>query len=264
VGRDVQLVGSSFPCPNSRVRWRDRVAWKGVDTCVPQPADGDVAFHLSEDGLHWVATLWLDAEPRDLERLPRQIRNSGCIDVVPVLFTQGVNEWQTTGNMSRSNRLQHVINTGSLCALSLYATRCHSEGLLPPSSVVYDASVAAASSPLSPAPTVSSRKFSRRTTVQLSGAKPVTVSDFSHSYPAASQPCHNLSTLLHDCWEGLTDRKMEFDKNVEFMEKVGAAVGLLRGGKCVFCKSGKDRYVLLCWFTACAISRLKCVRAYSR
>jgi hypothetical protein len=210
-----------------------------MDSSLTQPPDSDVGFSMSDDGLYWVATVWLDVEPRELERVPRHIRASGCIDVVPLLFTQGVNEWQTTGNMSRSNRLQHVMNAGSLCALSLYAAKCHNEGLLSPSSVAFDASIAAASSPSSASP--ASRKLSRRATAQIGAAKPATVQDYSSSYPASVQSTHNISTLLHECWESLTDRKMEFDKNLTFMERAGATVGLLRGGKCVFCKSGKDR-----------------------
>lgn len=56
----------------------------------------------------------------------------------------------------------------------------------------------------------------------------------------------SVASLLKSAIECIADRRMEFEKNVAFMEKASGVVRALRGGKAVFCKSGKDRCVGLC------------------
>ncbi len=53
---------------------------------------------------------------------------------------------------------------------------------------------------------------------------------------------------------------MEFDKNVPFMMQVGQLVRQLRGAKCIFCKSGKDRCVAS---VAPGLTRESCFRIFS-
>ena len=44
------------------------------------------------------------------------------IPIVPVLFSQGVNEWQSLANLVGNNRLQHTLNKRALRALQGYAS----------------------------------------------------------------------------------------------------------------------------------------------
>jgi hypothetical protein len=74
--------------------------------------------------------------PRSLRRLvPERLRAGGCIDVWPVLFTQGVNEQQTLANLQESislgmageaTAMQRRINATSLKLLQGYVSRWQS------------------------------------------------------------------------------------------------------------------------------------------
>lgn len=54
--------------------------------------------------------------------LPAAAQKGNRIPIVPVLFSQGVNEWQSLANLVGSNRLQHTLNKRALRALQGYAS----------------------------------------------------------------------------------------------------------------------------------------------
>ena len=162
-----------------------RLRRRGVDGAGPYGCG--ISLTQPDHCVFWVVDLWLEFGDVWEEALPRRLRNGGLIDVIAVLFTQvsdaccrslstlvnywqflscefagvnaqGVNEWQTTGNMYRNNRIQHVVNVGSLMTMSLYAARCASTDSLPQQSLgsARSASASGAAQP---------RKLSRKLTL---------------------------------------------------------------------------------------------------
>ena len=81
--------------------------------------------------------------------------------------------------------------------------------------------------------------------------------DYTHTYPPASAAAHTVPVLMRECWESLVDKRMEFDKNVHFMQKCSEVVRLLRGGRIVFCKSGKDRTSMAITLEAASVAANK-------
>lgn len=72
------------------------------------------------------AGMAIDVFPEELRRLvPSQLRHGRLIHVVPVLFTQGVNEMQTVANLSGNAALQDEINERNLHVLRRYVDRYH-------------------------------------------------------------------------------------------------------------------------------------------
>jgi hypothetical protein len=56
-------------------------------------------------------------------RLPAVARGGGAIEIVPALFSQGVNEWQSLSNLVGTNKLQQQLNRTSLRVLKKHAKK---------------------------------------------------------------------------------------------------------------------------------------------
>ena len=185
------------------------------------PCDHDVDAGLGQHGATLVVDVHLgDAYPFQL--LPRRLGSGGAIDVVPVLLTQGVNERQTSANLAHNNRLQQVVNLDSLQRLAAYAAKCHDAGVLGNADTAND--VGAVSGPAAAA------------------VSPPSAVDAPQSAVEFGTLSHNaLPALLLRVWRQFASRKLAYEKNVTMLQCFDELVRGLRGGRCVSCKSAKDR-----------------------
>ena len=80
------------------------------------------SIQIAEENGRIVVSLLAVYDP-GLVTLPASIQEGGLIDVVPVLFTQGINEMQTVSNLMRKAGIQQDINEVSLKRLQRYVRK---------------------------------------------------------------------------------------------------------------------------------------------
>ncbi|ORZ14395.1 hypothetical protein BCR41DRAFT_354796 [Lobosporangium transversale] len=85
---------------------------------------GDSLVQISGRRGKWTLSFGLD--PRQFSLLPDSLQaGTTKIQVLPILFTQGINEMQTISNLTRKSPVQRTINEESLRQMQIYLSRYH-------------------------------------------------------------------------------------------------------------------------------------------
>ncbi|KAI9141455.1 hypothetical protein BKA69DRAFT_1073501 [Paraphysoderma sedebokerense] len=79
--------------------------------------------HVKITGTRTNLTLSLGIPSKHFSALPLPLQHGKTVSIIPVLFTQGINEQQSLANVLGQTRLQDEINSDSLSTLNLYVLK---------------------------------------------------------------------------------------------------------------------------------------------
>eukprot|EP00736_Rhodelphis_marinus_P010534 Rmarinus@m.11854 len=181
----------------------------------------------------------LGATPVQLHNLKSILRDQ-IVHVMPVFFTQGVNEQQSLANRMHESSLQDEINLENLLVLRDYCRRFFHL----PSQVVRRASVADIDEfrGVLPSPSLAPTGFATFQSPSTSGSQsPATAGclSVSHSLPGISGDIPLGSTLLRSVEHHVKDVKGV--KDTKLLQDFERLARVVNGGRLTSCKSAKDR-----------------------